>query len=104
MVFFTDLPGPPVIEALRPGVLSLNISWYSPIKHNSIEVLDYRIQVLDGITQKLIKQYASIPATSLVIKNLKKNSSYTIEIEGRNEVGYGEAAKFIGITLPQGIH
>ncbi|XP_022790268.1 uncharacterized protein LOC111329763 isoform X1 [Stylophora pistillata] len=97
-----DLPGPPVIEALRAGVLSLNISWYSPIKHNSIEVFDYRIQVLDGITQKLIKQYASIPATSLVIKNLKKNSSYTIEIEGRNEVGYGEAAKFIGITLPQG--
>ncbi|PFX25855.1 Tyrosine kinase receptor Cad96Ca [Stylophora pistillata] len=97
-----DIPVPPVVEAVRPGVLSLNISWYSPIKHNSIEVLDYRIQVLDGITQKPLKQYASIPTTSLVIKNLQKNSSYMVEIQGRNEVGYGERAKIIGATLPQG--
>lgn len=97
-----DVPGPPVIKAARPGVLSLNISWYSPNEDNNIEVLDYRIKVLDGITKKSIKQYASIPTTSLIIKNLKKNSSYVVEIQGRNEVGYGKTAKISGTTLPQG--
>ena len=85
-------------------MLSLNISWYSPNEDNNIEVLDYRIKVLDGITKKSIKQYESIPTTSLIIKNLKKNSSYVVEIRGRNEVGYGKTAKISGTTLPQGNH
>ena len=85
-------------------MLSLNISWYSPNGDNNIEVLDYRIKVLDGITKESIKQYASIPTTSLIIKNLKKNSSYVVEIQGRNEVGYGKTAKVSGTTLPQGNH
>lgn len=99
-VSFADLPHPPVIKAL-PSVLSVNVTWRSSIK-DKIRVLDYRIKVIEGSTLKHVQDYTNIARTSLVINNLKKNSTYIVVIQGRNEVGYGESANISATTLPEG--
>ena len=100
-VSFTDPPHPPYITAVS-SVLSLNITWNSSVKENIIRILDYRIKVMDGITRKRVRQYNEITTSSLVIENLKRNRTYIVMIQARNEVGYGKSANITATTLLAG--
>ncbi|KAL9965834.1 hypothetical protein ACROYT_G029686 [Oculina patagonica] len=96
-----DPPDPPYITAVS-SILSLNISWNSPVEKNSIRILDYRIKVMDGTTLKQVRKYRKITRTSLVVENLKRNRTYIVVIQARNEVGYGGSANISARTLLAG--
>lgn len=100
-VLLTDPPDPPFITVVS-SVLSLNITWSSSVEENIIRILDYRIKVFDAITGKPIRQYDGITSSSLVIENLKRNRTYIVIIEARNEVGYGKSANVSATTLLAG--
>ena len=84
------------------SVLSLNITWSSSVKENIIRILDYRIKVFDAVTLKLVKQYNRTTSSSLSIENLKRNRTYIVFIQARNEVGYGKSANISATTLLEG--
>ena len=100
-VFFTDPPDPPSITVVS-SVLSLNITWSSSVEQNIIRILDYRIKVFDAITHKRVRQYNRITSSALVIENLKRNRTYIVVIQARNEVGYGKCTNVSATTLPAG--
>jgi len=100
-VLLTDPPVPPFITVVS-SVLSLNITWSSSLEENIIRILDYRIKVFDAITLKRIRKYNGITSSSLVIENLKRNRTYIVKIEARNEVGYGKSANVSATTLLAG--
>ena len=72
------------------------------MEDSKIEILDYRIKVLDGITHRQEKQYTRIRTTSLLIESLKRNKTYIVAIQARNEAGYGEFANISATTLLAG--
>ena len=82
------------------SVLSLNVTWSS--SKNIIRILDYRIKVFDAITLKRVRQYNRITSSSLSIENLKRNRTYIVFIQARNEVGYGKSANASATTLLEG--
>ncbi|KAL9965831.1 hypothetical protein ACROYT_G029682 [Oculina patagonica] len=96
-----DPPDRPYITAVS-SILSLNISWNSSVEENNIRILDYRIKVMDGTSLKQVREYRKITRTSLVIKNLKRNRTYIVVIQARNEVGYGGSANISARTLLAG--
>ena len=100
-VFFTDPPDPPYMTVVS-SVLSLNVTWSSSVQENIIRILDYRIKVFDDITLKRVRQYNRITSSSLVIENLKRNRTYIVIIQARNEVGYGKSANISATTLLTG--
>ena len=100
-IFFTDPPDPPDIKAVS-RVLSLNITWVSSVQDNHITILDYRIKVMDGTTLQQVHEYIIITRTSLFIEHLKRNKTYIVTIQARNEVGYGAAATISATTLLAG--
>ena len=83
------------------GVMSLNVTWSSSVEEN-IRILDYRIKVIDAITLTRVKQCNRPTSSSLVIENLKRNRTYTVIIQARNEVGYGKSANISAKTLLAG--
>ncbi|CAH3154297.1 unnamed protein product, partial [Pocillopora meandrina] len=93
-----DPPNPPDIKAISK-VLALNITWHSSIEDSKIEILDYRIKVIDSITHRQENEYTGIRSTSLLIKNLGRNRTYIVFIEARNEAGYGQFANTSATTL-----
>lgn len=97
LFFFSDPPGPPTIKVF-PRVLALELTWNSSVQDvNNIKILDYRIKVLDGAIVK--QEFPVITRTPLTIEKLARNRTYFIEIQARNEVGYGETAKTSAATL-----
>ena len=90
----------PVIKVF-PLVLALQLTWNSSAQDvNNIKILDYRVKVLDGTNIK--RERTGITKTSLLIENLARNRTYIIEIQARNEVGYGEIASISATTLSAG--
>ena len=83
-------------------VLALNITWHSSIEDSKIEILDYRIKVIDSITHRQENEYTGIRSTSLLIKNLGRNRTYIVFIQARNEAGYGQFANTSATTLLPG--
>ncbi|XP_022796344.1 neural cell adhesion molecule 1-B-like isoform X4 [Stylophora pistillata] len=96
-----DPPDPPDIKA-KSGVLALNITWHSSIEDSKIEILDYTIKVIDGITHRQENQYTGIRSASLLIENLRRNRTYIVLIKARNEAGYGPFANISVVTLLPG--
>ena len=84
------------------SVLSSNVTWSSSVEANIIRILDYRIKVFDAITLKRVRQYNRITSASLSIGNLKRNRTYIVFIQARNEVGYGKSANISATTLLDG--
>lgn len=86
-----------MVEVIRRGPFALEINWNSSTQDlYNIKTLDYRLKVFDGPFAKQI--YTAITNTSLIVKNLSRNRSYVIEIQARNEVGYGEVANISATT------
>ena len=85
-----------------PCVLSLNVTWSSSVEASIIRILDYRIKVFDAISLKRVRQKNWITSSSLSIGNLKRNRTYIVIIQARNEVGYGKSANISATTLPEG--
>ena len=84
-----------------PRVLALQLTWNaSPQDVNNIKILDYRVKVIDGANIK--EEYTGLTTTSLLIENLARNGTYVIEIQARNEVGYGEIANISAATVSAG--
>ena len=95
--FFSDPPGPPVVEVIPRGPFALTVRWNSSTQDlYNIKILDYILKVFDGPFAKQI--YTAIANTSLIVKNLSRNRTYVIEIQARNEVGYGEVANISATT------
>ena len=95
-------PGPPVITVF-PRVFSLQLTWnYSVQDINNIQILDYRIKVIDGTTREQVFMYTARTKTSFEIEKLARNTTYVVEIQARNEVGYGETASITARTLLAG--
>lgn len=95
--FFSDPPGPPVVEVIPRGPFALAVRWNSSTQDlYNIKILDYILKVFDGPFAKQI--YTAITNTSLIVKNLSRNRTYVIEIQARNEVGYGEVANISATT------
>ena len=81
-----------------PRTFALELTWNSSVQDiNNIKILDYRIKVLDGAIVK--QEFPAITGTSFTIEKLARNRTYVIEIQARNEVGYGETAKTTATTL-----
>lgn len=92
-----DPPGPPVVEVIPRGPFALAVRWNSSTQDlYNIKILDYILKVFDGPFAKQI--YTAITNTSLIVKNLSRNRTYVIEIQARNEVGYGEVANISATT------
>ena len=100
-VFSTDPPSPPNITVVS-SVLSLNVTWRSSVEENVIRILDYRIKVFDDNTLERLWQRERITSSPLVIANLKRNRTYIVIIQARNEVGYGKSANVSATTLLAG--
>lgn len=89
-----------MIKAI-PRLRALQITWKpSPKDINNIKILDYRIKVLNGTF--VIQEYDAITNTSLVIKNLADDRTYVVEIQARNDVGFGQTANISATTLLAG--
>jgi len=86
-----------------PRVFSLQLTWnYSVQDISNIQILDYRIKVLDGTTREQVFMYTAITKTSFKIEKLARNTTYVVEIQARNEVGYGKTANITARTLLAG--
>ena len=93
--FFTDLEvlilaARPVILhiATAPSIMSVNISWNSTNNHTGIKILDYRIILIDTITQEQ-RQFIRIRVKHLYVTRLKHNRTYVVKVQAENEDGYG---------------
>ena len=100
-VFFTDPPDAPYMTVV-PCVMSLNVTWRSSVEASIIRILDYRIKLFDAITLKRVRQFNGITSSSKSIGDLKRNRTYIVIIQARNEVGYGKSANTSATTLLEG--
>ena len=92
-----DPPGPPTIKVF-PRAFALELTWKSSVQDvNNIKILDYRIKVSDGAILK--EEFSAITRKSFTIEKLARNKTYVIEIQARNEVGYGETTNISAVTL-----
>lgn len=74
--------------ATAPSVMSVNISWNSTNNHTGIKILDYRIILIDTITQEQ-RQFIRIRVKHLYVTRLKHNRTYVVKVQAENEDGYG---------------
>ena len=99
---FSDPPGPPMINVV-PSTFSLEINWNSSVQDiNNIQILDYKIKVIDGTTHKEVAHHTAVTRARLLVKHLVRNRTYTVEVQARNEVGYGATANISAKTLLAG--
>ncbi|KAM7442955.1 hypothetical protein ABFA07_008214 [Porites harrisoni] len=97
-----DPPGPPMINVV-PSTFSLEINWNSSVQDiNNIQILDYKIKVIDGTTHKEVAHHTAVTRSRLLVKHLVRNRTYTVEVQARNEVGYGATANISAKTLLAG--
>ncbi|XP_068734303.1 uncharacterized protein [Montipora capricornis] len=96
-----DPPGPPKVRAF-PLIMAMRLAWNSSLQdiHN-IEILGFRIIITDG--NSYLQEHAVVAGTSLlVVQNLQRNKTYSVGIQARNEVGFGETANITATTLSAG--
>ena len=86
-----------------PSTFSLEINWNSSVQDiNNIPILDYKIKVIDGTTHKEVSHHTAVNRSRLLVKHLVRNRTYTVEVQPRNEVGYGATANISANTLLAG--
>lgn len=80
----------------------IRLTWNAPDFTGGIEVLDYRIQMREGI--KPWEQYGSnVQGTATTISGLTPGTSYQFMLEARNNVGYSfesDAKQFVAGAAP----
>ena len=74
--------------ATVPSLMSVNVSWNSTNNNTGVKILDYRVMLIDTVTQEE-RNFSKIKALSLYINNLKHNRTYFIKVQAENEDGYG---------------
>ena len=83
--------------------MAMKLAWNSSLQdiHN-IEILGFRIIITDG--NSYLQEHTVVAGTSLlVVQNLQRNKTYSVGIQARNEVGYGETANITATTLSAGM-
>ena len=86
-----------------PSTFSLEINWNSSVQDiNNIQILDYKIKVIDSTTHKEVAHHTAVTRSRLLVKHLVRNRTYTVEVQARNEVGYGANANISANTLLAG--
>lgn len=80
----------PVILSIAtvPSLMSVHVSWNSTNNNTGVNILDYRVILIDTITQEQ-RNFSKIKGLSLYINNLKHNRTYLIKVQAKNEDGYG---------------
>lgn len=83
-------------------MVSVNISWNSTNDNTGIKILDYRIILIDTMTNVPRMFNSSIKLLNLYVTKLKQNRTYVIKVQARNEDGYGRFKSRNFTTLEAG--
>ena len=75
-----------------PSLMAVNISWNSTNDNTGVNILSYRVLLIDTVTQQQ-QEFTGINVSRLYIANLTHNRTYVIKVQARNEDGYG---RFMG--------
>ena len=98
--FFAD---PPIILGVTavPSLLAVNISWNSTNNNTGIEILDYKLVIIDTKTQRR-REIFGINVSNHYVTNLTHNTTYCVMVQARNEIGYGKSVSRNVTTLKAG--
>ena len=98
--FFAD---PPIILGVTavPSLLAVNISWNSTNNNTGIEILDYKLVIIDTKTQRR-REIFGINVSNHYVTNLTHNTTYRVMVQARNEIGYGKSVSRNVTTLTAG--
>ena len=98
--FFAD---PPIILGVTavPSLLAVNISWNSTNNNTGIEILDYKLVIIDTKTQRRRKIFG-ITVSNHYVTSLTHNTTYLVMVQARNEIGYGKSVSRNVTTLKAG--
>ena len=79
-------------ESLRTSD-EIRLTWTAPDFTGGVEILDYRIQIREGI--KPWEEYATnVEGTATTISGLTPGTSYQFKVQARNNVGYSFESDF----------
>ena len=98
--FFAD---PPIILGVTavPSLLAVNISWNSTNNNTGIEILDFKLVIIDTKTQRR-REIFGITVSNHYVTNLTHNTTYLVMVQARNEIGYGKSVSRNVTTLKAG--
>ena len=98
--FFAD---PPIILGVTavPSLLAVNISWNSTNNNTGIEILDYKLVIIDTKTQRR-REIFGITVSNYYVTSLTHNTTYLVMVQARNEIGYGKSVSRNVTTLKAG--
>ena len=97
---FADPPRILSVSAV-PSLIAVNISWNSTNDNTGVKILDYRILLIDTITQQQ-QEFTGVNVSRLYVTSLTHNRTYVIKVQARNEDGYGRFKSRNFTTLEAG--
>ena len=68
--------------------MAVNISWNSTNNNTGVKILNYRVLLIDTVTQQQL-EFTGINVSKLYIANLTHNRTYVVNVQARSEDGYG---------------
>ena len=94
---------PPIILGVTavPSLLAVNISWNSTNNNTGIEILDYKLVIIDTKTQRR-REIFGITVSNHYVTSLTHNTTYLVMVQARNEIGYGKSVSRNVTTLKAG--
>ncbi|CAH3175068.1 unnamed protein product, partial [Porites lobata] len=94
---------PPIILGVTavPSLLAVNISWNSTNNNTGIEILDYKLVIIDTKTQRR-REIFGITVSNHYVTSLRHNTTYLVMVQARNEIGYGKSVSRNVTTLKAG--
>lgn len=82
-------------------MLAVNVSWNSTNNNTGIEILDYRLVIIETKTQQM-REISGITVSNHYVTSLTHNTTYLVKVQARNEIGYGKSVSRNVTTLKAG--
>ena len=97
-----EMPGSPTIAQIDIQATSMTIKWTAPVGDGGIPITAYRVVILKNGTEIKNLNITDTGATSWNMRDLKRDTEYTVKLFARNTVFEGPAVEKAVKTKDEG--
>ena len=94
-------PGPPIIDSIIPGLITINVIWFAPSEHNGV-IINYKVCASLIDHPSICNEPKTIPSSGSTIRGLNPGTRYTISVSASTSAGEGTAQNGSGETVKSG--
>ena len=102
LLFAIVIPDPPVITHLETGSSFIQLSWKAPLNTARKPVIGYLVQAIDDNNPSNVMNCSDVENNTCTIYGLKPETSYRVQVQATNAVGYSFPAYEKVVTKNQG--